>query len=467
MHRAPRYRRHGWRKWLAAVAVAAAAGLAYVNWPLWKSFSPQDLIINSELKEKSLALPVREITAPVSKLKAYLLEDKTNPIVSLSFIFKNAGYASDNEYEQGIAQMAAALLTEGAGQYSGQKLKEELESRAINVSFAAQKDDFVGSMLTTSANLGKAAEFLRLMLEAPRFDEADMVRVRAQMTEALRRQSENPSRVLELKFAEEMYGKHPYSRNPLGRAEDINKITATDLRKFAMDNFSRNNLIIGIAGDVSASDAENLVDKIFAGLPQSGQMNFVRNAEIKFDGRTKKISKNSGQNMFMGAMRGVGRNDEDFYPLYVANYIWGGAGLTSRLSQQIREKEALTYGIYSYLGVDDKSPLLVVAFASTADKFVKAEKLLAEETERMQRKGVSTEELLAAKNYLTASYNLRFASIENISEILTAMQKYNLGLDFLQKRNDYVSNVRLEQVNAVAKKYFDKDYMVKIELGQF
>ena len=306
-----------------------------------------------------------------------------------------------------------------------------------------------------------------MMLTEPRFEQADIQRTKAQMLEMLKRQSEHPARVLELEFAKELYGEHPYGRNPLGQAEDIERITAADLRHFVQNNFSRSNIIVGIAGDVDAAEAEEMLDKIFGGLPENGRIDFVREAEVCFDGRSRKIRRDSGQNMVLKALPGVGRSHEDFYPLFAANYIWGGAGLTSRLSQQIREKEGLTYGVYSYLSLDDKSPLLAVAFASTADKFAQADGLLRKETERFQQKGATEEELAAAKNYLIASYNLRFASIENIAEILTAMQKYNLGLDFLQKRNDYVANITLEQVNRAARKYFDKSRMVSVEIGRF
>lgn len=467
MSRTPRYRKSGWLKWLGLGLVLGAGWGLWQQWPLFSPFDPQDIVNNSELKAKNFELPVQEISSPRGGVKAYLLEDRSNPIVSLNFSFKNAGYAGDNENEQGIAQMAAALLSEGAGKYSGQELKEELETHAIKISFAAGKDDFGGALLTTKANAALAAELLSLMLTEPRFEPADMRRVKAQMQEALKRQSEHPGRVLERAFAEEIYGRHPYARNPLGRAADIDRISAADLHKYVENSFSRSNLVVGVAGDVDAAEAGAMLDRIFGRLPEKGRINFVPRAEVDFNGRTRRVNRDSGQNMMLKALPGVGRNHEDFYPLFVANYIWGGSGLTSRLSQEIREKNGLTYGVYSYLGMDDKSPLVVAGFASTADKFARADALLTAEAERFQTGGASAGELDAAKNYLIASYNLRFASIENISEILTAMQKYNLGLDFLQKRNDYIANITLEQVNAAARKYFDKSKMVSVEIGKF
>ena len=140
--------------------------------------------------------------------------------------------------------------------------------------------------------------------------------------------------------------------------------------------------------------------------------------------------------------------------------------LLRRLSQIIREQKGLTYGVYSYLQLDDKAPLIVVGFSATKDKFAEADKLFEEQWREFGKNGITQEELDKAKKYLTASNNLRFVSIKNISVMLTAMQKYNLGLDFLQKRNEYINQISLEKVNQVIKKYFVPQ-MISVEIGSF
>lgn len=462
-----RYRKHHpWRIWLFGAAMAIA-GYWLAPWAQWfRQSGSQDIVENSELKNSGFRAEVEEIEGPRTKVKAYLLEDSENPIVSISFIFKNAGYASDNDDEQGIANMVAALLGEGAGNYSGDALKEELESRAIKISFAADKDDFSGSLLTTKDNLARAAELFNLILTQPRFESDDVARVKKQMLNALRRQKENPNQVLLLEFNKEVYGSHPYARNPLGREADIAAVDEAKLRRFIADNLIAKNLLVGIAGDISKAEAAHLTDTMFKGISDNGSINFVRNADLKFDGRNRKVNRHVGQNITLKAVRGVGRTDEDFYPLYAANYILGGAGLTSKLSQKIREEKALTYGVYSYLQLDDKAPLIISGFASTPDKYDEAERLFEEEWRKFGTEGITQKELDKAKKYLTASNNLRFASIENISAMLAAMQKYNLGLDFLQKRNEYISQIELENVNRVIKKYFVPQ-MVGVKIGSF
>ena len=153
--------------------------------------------------------------------------------------------------------------------------------------------------------------------------------------------------------------------------------------------------------------------------------------------------------------------------MYIANYIFGGAGLNSRLNLAAREKQGLTYGIYTYLSLADKSALISGGFSSTPENFAKVKEILLSEWQRFAEEGVSAKELEEAKSYLISSYNLRFAAIDGIADITAYMQKDNLGIDFLQKRNDYVRAVTLEDINRVIKKYFNKDKLVFVNLGKF
>jgi len=102
----------------------------------------------------------------------------------------------------------------------------------------------------------------------------------------------------------------------------------------------------------------------------------------------------------------------------------------------------------------DAAALIEGEFSATSENFAKALELLKTEWIRIAEDGVSEKELTEAKKSLIASFNLRFAETENISAMLAAMQKYNLGQDFLDKRNDYIAGITLQEVNAAAKKYF-------------
>ena len=441
-----------------ALALAAYEQLA--------GFHAQEIVDNSILKAKTFAAPVQEIKSGRG-VKAYLLEDKTNPIISVSFLFENGGWAHDRADSQGAAKMAAAMMGEGAGKYNSQAWKEALESKAIGISFSAGKDDFSGSLLTTTENAPQAFEMLRLALTAPRFDQADIDRVRALMLEVLRRQKEHPADELGLMFEEELFRGHPYGRNPAGDPAAIRKLSRADLAETVQSRLAKDNLIVGIAGDIDAAASSKMLDEVFGNLPEKAKTAALAVPEPVFSGVTEQVSRQSEQNIVRFAAPGASRSDADFYPLFIANYIVGGSGLSSRLSKAIREDKGLTYGVYSYQTLDDAIPLLQAGFSTTADNYSEALALFEQQWELFGNKGVSAAEVEQAKNFLTASYNLRFASIGNIADILTAMQKYRLGQDFLQKRNSYIEAVTVDEVNAAAAKYFNKDKLQGMAIGSF
>lgn len=449
---------------LAAVVLCAG----WVGYKRFFTFDPARILEDSILKEKNFASKVVEVVSPQHKIKAYLIEDKTNPIISLSFMFKNAGLAADDNNKQGISNMVSAMLTEGSGSLDSQAFKEKLENLAIGISFNASMDDFSGSLVTTSENQETAYQLLTDSLTKPLFAEKDLQRLKLQMQKSFAMQKEHPNSILNLDFAKYVYGSHPYGRNPLGSWDAISRLTKEDLQKYLSTHLAQNNLIVGAAGDISAEKLGLVLDKVFGSLPQNAAINFVRDPEVDFTHRSENISLPAvGQNISAFVAPGVARSNEDFYPLYVANHILGGSGLSSRLSKAAREDKGLTYGIYSYLSLADKSPLIRGGFSSTKENYEEVVSILNAEWDKFGQKGADKQEVEDAKNFLISSYNLRFASITNLSDILLYMQKDNLGLDFLQKRNQNIKNVSFDDVNRAARKYFTTANLVSVNIGQF
>lgn len=251
-----------------------------------------------------------------------------------------------------------------------------------------------------------------------------------------------------------MFGGHPYSRHSIGRKEDIEALTADDLRQYMQTHLTQNNLVVGVAGDINAEETKSLLNLLFGKLPQVSETEGLRPLDVVTSGDFQHIERQMPQMIVRLAAKGTYRDSIDFYPLYLANYIFGGAGLNSRLNKIIREKEGLTYGIYTGLSISDASALIVGSYSATTENYGKAQRLLFEQWQKMGAEGVSEDELLQAKNSLIASYNLRFAAITDIADMLVMMQKYKLGDDFLDKRNDYIRGVTLREVNAAARKYF-------------
>ena len=450
-------------KLIAFVAVCALLWHVGEKVVSYFGFNPQKINENSMFKNTTFHADVKEIITR-DGIKAYYLRDTNNPIISISFAFENAGTAYDDKGELGMANMVAALLTDGAGKYDSDAFKTILEQNGIVISFDTDKDDFSGLLKTLTKNQKLAAKMLKLVLSEPRFDSEDIERVKSQFLTALQQQKEYPQSQFGLFVNKSLFGNHAYGHNPIGEASDIRHINAQKLNDFVKHHFTRNKLIVGIVGDISEDDAKRLIDDIFADLPETGMQVFVPEARIDFATRQEAMNFKAVQNMAAFVAPSVKRDNPEFYPLYIANEVFAGQGLNSRLSKAVREDKALTYGVYNYLSLADKAVMMRGGFSSTPENFDEAKKIVTQEWAKMGAEGISEDELDAAKGYLLSSFNLRFADIDNISATLVAMQKENLGKDFLLKRNAYVQAVTLEEVNNAAKKYFDPQNLVWFNL---
>jgi len=412
----------------------------------------EKILAASTFKNKTFSTPVQEIKS--SGMTAYLLEEHSVPIVSIDFKFGNAGVAHEDEEKQGLVRILSSLLIDGAGKYDAEAFKDTCEEYGIKIGFDYDNDDFSGYLYAPRKNLPKALEMLTAVLQKPRFDKEFMTLRKEQLKTAIKSKMENPEAVLAEKFSGFIFAGHPYSRKAMTVLKTLDNVSEDDLLKFMQTHLSRENLIISFAGDLTKKDVKDILKSPFAELPEKYAGEKMNRIELKLGGREKNVKYKSAQAISFFATNGTYREAEDYYPLYLANYIFGGSGLNSRISQIIREKEGLTYGIATYLQQNDAVALLTGSYSSTPDNFRKAQNLLLEQWQKMAQEGISDKELQQTKESLISSFNLRFASISGIASMLTGMQQYNLGRDFLEKRNDYIKAVTLDEVNAAAKKYF-------------
>ena len=165
-----RGRRNSYRFLRRLLAAAVLAYAAYYAYGRWFVFNPDEILESSVLKEKNFETEVEEVVSPRYKIKAYLYEDKTNPIISLSFIFKNAGWSSEDAGKAGISALLEQMLLSGAGDYNEEDFNEKLENNAITIGFSSGKDDFSGALLTTGENSPVAYELSLIHISEPTRD---------------------------------------------------------------------------------------------------------------------------------------------------------------------------------------------------------------------------------------------------------------------------------------------------------
>ncbi len=409
-----------------------------------------------------------EVQQVVSKggIKAWLIEDHLNPLLTIDFAFKGAGAATDPDGKLGRANMVSGLLDEGAGDMDSQTFRGLMENKSISLSYDAGRDDFSGSVVTLTRERPTAVNLLKLSLTSPRFDDEAVERIRSQIVSGLKRAETNPGSMAQRAFFKSVFGTHPYAHPVDGTFETVNDLKVADLRDFVKQSLARDNLVIGVAGDITAKELGPLLDEAFGGLPAKSNLAKIPAVTPKFGGDVQVISQDNPQSRAIWGQKGIARKDKDFYAAYVMNYILGGGGFSSRLTEEVREKRGLAYGVYSYLANLDEASFMMGGVATRNDAIGKSLSVIRDEWQKMQKDGITQTELDNAKSYLTGAFPLRFTSLGNLSAMLVGMQSEDLGIDFLDKRNDYVNAVTLDDVNRVAAKLLDPDHVTAIVVGK-
>lgn len=362
--------------------------------------------------------------------------------------------------------MTASLLDEGAGDLDSQAFQRRLDELAITLYFDAGLDMFGGTLRTLTANRAEAFGLLQLALTSPRFDPEPVARIRSQLQTMLRRAAEDPDDVANARFLGATFPDHPYGRSVEGTEHSIAAIAEADLRDFAARRLARSNLVIGVAGDITPEELARQLQSTFAELPAKSAPNDVSNTEPAVPPAIVVVEKSTRQSSIVFGQRGPQRDDPDFYAATVMNHILGGGGFTSRLYQEVRDKRGLAYSVGTSL-----SPLahaaLIVGNAGTANERAgETLDVVRAQWREMAENGATPEELADTQTYLTGSFPLRFTSNSNIAAILVAMRIYDLGIDYLDRRNALIEAVTLDDVNRVAKALLDPAALTMVVVGE-
>ncbi len=427
------------------------------------SKSAQASPANQSVTTGKYADRIQQVTSP-GGIKAWLVEDHSIPLMAMQFAFKG-GSTQDPKGKEGLANFLTAMLDEGAGDISSKDFQAQLDEMAIRMDFDASRDAFDGNVQTLTRNRDKAVELLRLALNKPRFGKNALERMRSQLLTGLKFAAKDPNKIASKAWFEAAYGDHPYGRPLKGTSKSIKSITAKDLETYRKKVFAKESLRIGVVGDITASELGLVLDKVFGDFADKPDL--VAIPEVtRLKGPLRKVIKmDNPQSVALFGHQGIKREDKDFIPAYVLNYILGGGGFASRLMEEVREKRGLAYSVYSYLYPMDHGALFMGGVATKNKALEKSLTVISDELKRLAEKGPSEKELENAKRYLTGSYPLRFDTSSKIASQLLWIQMDNLGVDYIDTRNQMVENVTMKQIKAVARRLIHPDRLIITIVG--
>ena len=408
-------------------------------------------------------LDIRTVTSSSGAL-AWLAESHHLPIIVVDFALVGVGSASDPDDKQGLANFAAQMFLEGAGEFDAKTFQEQLADIGATITFAADRDALVGRLEVAREHRNRAFDLLRLALSQPRFDLDAIERIRIKRDAELARLDNDPAYAASLAWWKAAFPDHPYRNPPLGSREANGRIVAADLRHF-QSRLSNAKPVVAAAGDVSAAELADLLDRGFQNASKKQGLSALAKAEYRIFSPVV-VRLPFPQSACVFGHPGVSPTSAEYLPLLVLNHILGGGTLTSRLFVELRERKGLVYSIRTAAETLSQADLLIGRFATENAKTKTAIETVQAVWRRAAQGDISDEEIAAAKSYVKDMLPVSMDGTSAISAKLLTVQRMAQGIDYIQQWRNRIESIEPELVKHMARKIFAVDVLTFAVAGE-
>lgn len=379
-------------------------------------------------------------------------EQHSLPTFNLQLVFKNSGSIKDKD-KNGLAGLSARLLNEGTLEDGSTKFAQKLENLAISLHATHGFETFVIELSSIKDVYKDGLRLLNELLKSPNYKDETLEKIKTILTGSLKRK-ENDYDFVSRNELNKILFKGTALENPSnGTIESISKISLDDIKEFINSNLVLENLIVVAGGDITLDEVKNDLKPILSSLKHGKESKL-----INIVASDKKIVKEQRKEteqayIYFGSPFNIKVNDENNYIAKVASFILGGSGFGSRLMEEIRVKRGLAYSAYGQISIN-KSHSYFTGYLQTKNETANdAKDLVIKIVNDFVKKGITKEELEAAKNFLTGSEPLR---VETLSQRLNrAFTLYYRGLDqdYTTKELDKIEKLNLKVINDYIKSH--------------
>ena len=395
----------------------------------------------------------------------YLLEDPELPLVNISALIRT-GSIYDPPDKVGLAQLTATLLrTGGTAVRTAQAINEELEFMAAEIEFYMNRESGGASLSVRQQDFPRALAILASLLMKPAFDPAQLDLAKKREVEAIRRSNDNPEEIAYREFRKVLYEGNPRGQVP--SIESVENIKREDLIGFHKRFFQPNNMILGVSGDFKKDEMISALEEALRDWERSLiELPFIPTPSPRDKKLIYHVPKNLPQSTILLGHLSLPLGHPDHIPLKVLNYILGGGGFSSRLTQEIRLNQGLAYAVGSfYQGRVGYG--VFGAFCQTKSSTThKAISLLYEIIEGLKKNKPQPEELDWAKKSLISQFIFSFTSSASIVSQQVQLEYDGLPEDYLEKFQGRVAAVNLENLRRVGEKHLHPETSVLLVVGR-
>lgn len=387
------------------------------------------------------------------------------PMLDIGIAFR-AGSAYDGQ-QFGLSTLTMRLLNQGNAQQNAASIADQLAQTGAQYFATNNQDMLVLGLRTLTARdaMNPAITTFSKIITHPDFPREAFEREKNLQLMSLVQERESPNILAHTVFYQTLYQQHPYAHSTNGDAGSLEHVRLEDIRHFYHRYFVGRNAVIVLVGDIDKQQAKKISEQLMTSLPPGEPASEIPTATALLEAKDIIVKYPTSQTVIQLGQLGITHQDRDYFPLLMGNYSLGGNPIGSRLAYELREQRGLTYGVNSQFLPMPGQGVFMINFATENRQASEAIQIARTTLTNFIKTGPTEQELSEAKQYLTGSFPLAFATNRNITEMLLKIGFYHLPNDFLSTYPKRINAVTTADIKRAFQANLNPDKLLQVTVG--
>jgi predicted Zn-dependent peptidase len=408
--------------------------------------------------------PARDIEMTTLPNRVRIITETMPHVRSVSVgIWIGVGSRRETAEQNGISHFIEHMLFKGTTSRSAEDIARSVDSIGGNLDAFTAKELVCFNTKVLDEHLSQAFDVLADLVLHPLFREDDIEKEKGVILEEIKMEADSPDYLVHEIFSSNFWKDHPLGKPILGTRETVKRFDRNRLRGFYSEAYGPSNMIVTAAGNLTHARLVDLVRRHFEGLPESVAQpaDHVPNTHARIALRNKKALEQV--HLCLG-VPSYPLPHEGRFACYVLNTVLGG-GMSSRLFQNIRERQGLAYAVFSELNPYRDTGCLSIYAGTSLESARKVVESILREFRSLKESPVSDEELRRAKDHLKGSLMLSLESTAARMSNLARQEMYFARFFTLDELIESIESVEAADVQRIAQTFFDPRQIALTVLG--
>ena len=373
------------------------------------------------------------------------------------------GSRHERRESNGVAHFIEHLLFKGTHRRSALDIAREIDSVGGILNAFTSREYVCYYAKVLDKFLPKAVDILVDIFHNSIFDPEEIEKERKVVLQEISMMEDNPDDSIHDLFHQHFWKGHPLGMSILGDQGSVSSLSRDKIVGYKNQMYRADDIIVTAAGKVNHQDLLELIDKLLSEVPQGSGKEACQ--DPVYEKRVELIGKDLEQVHMCLGIKGLPQNHPQRYEAFLMNAILGGS-MSSRLFQEVREKQGLAYSVYSYMASHVDAGSLVVYAGSGQEHFMEVMEITVRELKRLKNEPISMLELDSAREQLKGNLILSLESSDNRMSKLAKNEIYFGGYQPLEEITAGFDRVTSESIMQLSSELLDDNYLTLVLLGK-